>query len=140
MKKPGQDERVGRNLLIGAMVVGLVFETAQPLLTMSVGGEALLGDIAFTMQLAIGLLMRLSLLILLFVETFQGREWARISLGVLYALSAVFRYAPMVGARTSEIDALDFAAVAVFLALAVLLLAAVPIRSYCASVRAKKGR
>jgi hypothetical protein len=140
MKTPGQDERVGRILLIGAMIVGLVFEVAQPLLTMIVGGEALLGDIAFTMQIAIGLLMRLSLLILLFVETFQGREWARISLGVLYVVSAVFRYWPMIGAKTSEVDALDVAAVAVFLALSILLLSAVPIRAYGASVRTKKGR
>jgi len=140
LKKPGQTERVGRLLLVGAMLAGIAFEILQPVFTMLVGGGTLLESQAFFMQLAVGLLFRLSLVILFFIETFQGREWARWVLGGLYLVSAASRYYPMIGQPFSAIDALDVAAVAVFLSLGVLLLAAAPIRAYQADVRAKKGR
>jgi hypothetical protein len=140
MDRPGQAEKVGRTLLIGAMVAGLAFEVLQPVFTMLTSGGTLFDNQFFFMSLAVGLLFRLSLVILLFVETFQGRNWARWTLGGLYLVSAVSRYYPMVGVPATEIDALDVAAVAVFLALGVLVLAAAPIRAFQAAVREKKGR
>jgi len=140
MNRPGQAEKVGRKLLLGAMAVGVAFEVLRQVFAMAATGELLTDDLSLILLQAMGVLFRLAVLIFLFIETSEGRTWARWALGGLYLASAVYFYYPLVGLPFSDIDLFDAATVAVFLALGVLLLAAAPIRDYQAQKRAKKGR
>jgi hypothetical protein len=140
MNRPGQTEKVGRKLLIGAMVFGIGFEVLRQGIAMVATGELLSDDLTLILLQAMGQLLRLAILIFLFIETLAGRTWSRWVLGVLYLVSAVDLYLKLSGQAASAIDLLQAATVALFLALGVLLLSAEPIRAYQTQVRETKGR
>ena len=142
MMEPGQNERIGRTLLLWATVIGMAFEVLQPLIAMTQGDPSEIFSLNAIMVQLISVLFRLSLLILLFLNVFQGRTWARIVLGALYILGAMNQAWNVVQTMSADpaaaLDATAMAAFAVFLVLGVLLLAAAPIRAYMASVRGRK--
>jgi hypothetical protein len=133
-------EQTGRSMLYACMGVGIVFELLRFGYTVLTGQDVVVSmddsGLVFGILFGLGLLLRLGLLLLLFVQAIQGKSWARIALGVVYVAGALF----LIDDLVQRIDGMTIATIAVFALLGVVVLFAPPIRAYVAGVCDGKDR
>ena len=137
-------ETLGRHLLTTALILGLGTDILQPLFAYTAGGVSDVPEIDAAILTVVGVLIRLTVVILLFFETYKGRVWARWVLAAFYFASALKPFFST-GAATWQ-DAIAawgdlawpvYSAIALYLLIGFLLVSAPAIGAYQADARAK---